>query len=335
MTQLYLHIGYPKTGTTAIQEFLFLNREALIKQQILYPQTGIERYAHHQYPWVFAKDYRANEDLSMQILEEGLSKELNSHSGMKTVVVSSEGFVFLLQPCDISNIFGAMFDDIRIIVYLRQPFRWIQSDYNQGVKGWRRLKCSFDEHVNSVFSSNINPMDFYNKLSVWAKEFGWNNIILRTFDMEKRNLIEGFSNIIGARYQDDFVVPDRVDSNPRLSNTQLELVRVVNTFDMDKVKRDILLNDLLSDTIDSKNDNMGEEYSQLYCRINKGKLKKVDNSNRRLLRHFDKAYFEEDFFRSASSVACNSTFKQIELITLSQIVSPLLNRYIECMRNAV
>ena len=32
----YLHIGGSKTGSTSIQEFLFLNRERLIREESLY-----------------------------------------------------------------------------------------------------------------------------------------------------------------------------------------------------------------------------------------------------------------------------------------------------------
>lgn len=34
---LYLHIGTMKTGTSTIQDFLFFNRELLIKNDFLYP----------------------------------------------------------------------------------------------------------------------------------------------------------------------------------------------------------------------------------------------------------------------------------------------------------
>jgi hypothetical protein len=40
MTTLYLHIGMPKTGTTAIQNFLTDNAEALKKYGICYPDLG-------------------------------------------------------------------------------------------------------------------------------------------------------------------------------------------------------------------------------------------------------------------------------------------------------
>ncbi len=40
MTKLFLHIGLPKTGSTAIQRFFYLNQEKLQENGILYPRTG-------------------------------------------------------------------------------------------------------------------------------------------------------------------------------------------------------------------------------------------------------------------------------------------------------
>jgi hypothetical protein len=46
---IYLHIGIPKTGTTAIQNFFFQKREDLKNYGLLYPNTaasgkGAEHY---------------------------------------------------------------------------------------------------------------------------------------------------------------------------------------------------------------------------------------------------------------------------------------------------
>ena len=43
---IYLHMGFYKTGTTAIQKFLSLNRDQLVKQGFLYPAIGAYGDAH-------------------------------------------------------------------------------------------------------------------------------------------------------------------------------------------------------------------------------------------------------------------------------------------------
>ena len=44
---MFLHIGYPKTGTTGLQQFFVDNAERLRAHGILYPQTGRIGLAHY------------------------------------------------------------------------------------------------------------------------------------------------------------------------------------------------------------------------------------------------------------------------------------------------
>ena len=40
MRRLVIHIGYPKTGTTMLQQFFAANPAGLAARGVLYPQTG-------------------------------------------------------------------------------------------------------------------------------------------------------------------------------------------------------------------------------------------------------------------------------------------------------
>ena len=48
--RIWIHVGWPKTGTTAIQRYLAANSESLKRMGVLYPESG--RYgitdAHHE-----------------------------------------------------------------------------------------------------------------------------------------------------------------------------------------------------------------------------------------------------------------------------------------------
>ena len=43
-TTLYLHIGTPKTGSSAIQDFLAENTRQLEKEQYVFPDFGVRYY---------------------------------------------------------------------------------------------------------------------------------------------------------------------------------------------------------------------------------------------------------------------------------------------------
>ncbi|EKO4740768.1 hypothetical protein P0K53_001681, partial [Campylobacter coli] len=55
----YVHIGTPKTGTTTIQKFLYLNREKLEIQNIIYANS-IESYTRHNILVNFCFEFRNN-----------------------------------------------------------------------------------------------------------------------------------------------------------------------------------------------------------------------------------------------------------------------------------
>ncbi len=38
--KVFLHIGFFKTGTSAVQEFLYINRGLLVKNNYFYPDLG-------------------------------------------------------------------------------------------------------------------------------------------------------------------------------------------------------------------------------------------------------------------------------------------------------
>lgn len=68
MISCYLHVGFPKTGTSAIQAFLYkYNKELLEKFKLLYPETGLlflgldkNIPAHYNFAFSIFKPQEAN-----------------------------------------------------------------------------------------------------------------------------------------------------------------------------------------------------------------------------------------------------------------------------------
>lgn len=288
--KLYLHIGYPKTGTTAIQEFLSLNRGSLRQDGILYPLTGIVKFAHHDLPWVFRQDKRATPGLNLDGISQHLAAEVVDAEDAEFAIISSEGFVFMLQPEEVRNWLGVMFDEIIIMVWLRQPLRWIQSDYNQGVKGWRQLSCTYDEHICRVLKQRNSPMNYYYMLSRWADVFGWENLQVRSFDMEKYDLARGFMNAVGITDLSRYVEVKSKDSNPRLGLDEVEIMRVVNLKGFDHMRRNLIIKKLQAQSDNNKVRGFG-------CSASQKVVEKMNCENRKLLQYFDESLFEEDFFK--------------------------------------
>ena len=135
----FVHIGAPKTGSTAIQRFLFENREALRERAMLYPDANLRGYGHHDLAFLLSGGYPAWAIPQPKPLAE-IAAELRAagadHGG--SIVLSSENFYLFPAPTALRallNSTGASIGrQIGIIVYVRRQDDAHESWYNQTVK---------------------------------------------------------------------------------------------------------------------------------------------------------------------------------------------------------
>ena len=139
--ELFLHIGPPKTGTSAVQYLM----EKQNDEQILYPRVGLWRDgSHHNMVFNFFKDFRRPESTVID-LERELAPfaELARHS-KKNILISSEAligrdislFVNFLMQC-----FSMKRDQVNILFTCREHLSRAASLYNQAVKDVVDLEC--------------------------------------------------------------------------------------------------------------------------------------------------------------------------------------------------
>lgn len=141
MTRIFLHVGQPKTGTTAIQFFLGDNREALLKLGYLFPGEGLSQIHNHG-PLIadilgeptsphhrgsarrLGQLIDARQAPNVVISAERLFSDLRSGSarGRRRPIID-----FLIGT-------GAKID---IIAYIRADLELLNSGYAQGVKSFR------------------------------------------------------------------------------------------------------------------------------------------------------------------------------------------------------
>ena len=68
---MYVHAGYPKTGTTTIQQFLKRNRGVLKDIGVLYPKTGIHGTGHVEFAMPFLSKQYLNRMQKSNLLGDG------------------------------------------------------------------------------------------------------------------------------------------------------------------------------------------------------------------------------------------------------------------------
>lgn len=124
---IFIHIGPPKTGTSAIQKWLKDNNALLLRNGIYYPQHNEDSngISSGNFLAVFESvkdDYRFCPSRLASVMAEAVA------AGSHTLLLSSE-FFFSRLPAVLDAI-----DDVKCIAYVRNPAELHESHYNQSVK---------------------------------------------------------------------------------------------------------------------------------------------------------------------------------------------------------
>ena len=246
MSTLYLHIGTPKTGTSAIQKFLPLNKELLEEQGYCYPDfgyrfpgIGVNRNAHFM---VYHKMCGPEEEAEIRKSEderfyEGLDKIKELANTYPNIILSDENIWngYWKRKNFWSVLKDALTErgiDLKVIVYLRRQDQLIESYWSQQVR--ETMQKSFQDYVNSD-SYNYFKLDYYNQLEKIAAVVGKENIIVRVYEKQQyegngNTLISDFLKVLGLELDDRYESADIV-ANTSLHGSYLEVKRILNKMD--------------------------------------------------------------------------------------------------------
>jgi hypothetical protein len=201
--KLILHIGTQKTGTTALQQFLYANREPLAACGFHYatPPHGLREANFVGNALNVGKCRVVNTFLTKHM-------ELAHRRGADTILVSAENF-YAMSVLDamqrrevcanaverdralIETLQSLMPEGIastQIVCYFRRPDRYAESLYSQHVKRGIIFAGTFDE-----FLPIIKPALFYNKyMRAWSDVFGRKNCIVRLYEPARADIVSDF-----------------------------------------------------------------------------------------------------------------------------------------------
>lgn len=239
---LYLHIGTPKTGTTAIQEFCLANAAALARRDICFPvnsynpgepsrngyflvqlrqaEDGTFESARAAAGWRQRMDYLAN--LLRKHERVLLSDEViwtNAGRGCRGLWVNlrkeAERYGF----------------DVKFIVYFRSQEQCVVSHWAQRVKGAYSAPSRWSLEEAIARADEWTVLDYSRQLDKIASLFGRESITARIYDRERfpqGSILADFLDALGlAMDGEDFIVPDG-DANPSLGGNDLQIKRILN-----------------------------------------------------------------------------------------------------------
>ncbi|GJL56738.1 MAG: hypothetical protein NPIRA02_38700 [Nitrospirales bacterium] len=244
MRQLILHIGPPKTGTTSLQRFLNSASKELLSRGVLYPQEGRLKagsvYRVHRPEGRVTTTGPAD---SHQLLAWTLKNEVEGVDAEgcwldvlneihrvdpQTVIISGEAFFSLLEE-QVIQVRKYLADfNVRVIIYLRDPFNLCLSAYTQHVKMGRY------HHSFLTFMNEKGPHIFEGyetRTQRWKMIFGSEQIVYKSYDKLAKSpgLAQDFIRMLGFHSEDFekcFSQNKRLNISP--SNTGIQVIRSLN-----------------------------------------------------------------------------------------------------------
>lgn len=240
-----VHIGTPKTGTTAIQEFLFRNAAGLEDQGVHYHRDGQRRKPHFEFALAalsqvdellhdtpgFRERYHAR-NLTEQSKTaapafEALRQYRNDPTD-RTVVFSAEQiWAFLRSERAIramNDLFSGSFDDVRYIVYVRHPAILLMSTYST------RLRHEYDGTLDDflMWAMERGLLHYHDRLKMWQDIVGDDRFRVQLYDagvFAKVGLLPGFCEACGID-PTNFRLPER--QNEAMSLVATEALSATN-----------------------------------------------------------------------------------------------------------
>jgi hypothetical protein len=245
---LYLHVGLPKTGTSAIQTFCSLNREALKKYNLYYPVSGILEYGQYELftPW-------HNPNALNKKKWQDLLAELEQYR-TDNLLISSEalGAVVRLTLHERNLFFDGIARQlpaykIKIIIYLRKSDDFLKSLYKQQLKE-KSLDIPFDsieknfnysEYVSQDRNFGMTQSLFIDLPQCLIEKLGRENVICRIYDrslLKNGNIIDDFFSIFNIELEG--LNRDLGDVNPPLPTGALPVLATLFSLpnDLKKIK---------------------------------------------------------------------------------------------------
>ncbi len=236
-----MHIGFMKTGTTALQYFLANNSNFLKEQGYYYPKKNREfmnilgfSLLDEMPPYIQHKSKKSRD----QIYEELLFEIKNATEN--NIILSAESFslvgtkLFLGEeaPRILKNLLVKENLNIKIIACIRRQDLYIESQYNQHVKNHNFFNL-YTKSIQEFVIEKEDLFDFGINLSRWASYFGKENIKVFTYN-KGQDIITDFLEVLGIEFSNvkQLNLPPQINSS--LSSKVFEFVLRANNYKINK-----------------------------------------------------------------------------------------------------
>ena len=225
--KLIFHIGTTKTGSTALQNFLFTNRNKLLEHGILFPKCGFRILESSKIP----TSGHSNLFYTDGILHD-LAKELQEYYG-NTVLISTEITSLIISGHGSKYLPSleallSLFSKIEVIVYLRRQDLWVESQYRDAITNvWQPMTLDIVEYIKQQKTLDLNYRSFLEKTK---NIINYDKIYVRPYEQSQlpKGIIHDFMNILSINNYSHWDQPLPTQSNFSYSDNIVQLARLFN-----------------------------------------------------------------------------------------------------------
>jgi hypothetical protein len=187
--KLILHIGYPKTATTTLQNVLFYNLDKKVSKINFLGTTKPDISEYHNKlrqtmkPWLISEG-KNNENELFLFLKKRLKNGLNLCSE-ESLLNSYQNPPYLFNPRLLKKLLSKITNNIQIIIVLRNQQEMIYSLFaHAGGKYSRSKYKSSDEWINYCLSEELNNkfFNYYDVIKNYQNIFNEENVNVLFFE---------------------------------------------------------------------------------------------------------------------------------------------------------
>jgi hypothetical protein len=226
MKKIYLHIGAGKTGTSALQSLLSLNREKLYESGYYYPESSNDNAAKKfkitsgnaiQLGKILRKEKCPKEDIA-----KTLTTYIEKAKG-KDIIFSSEVLEMYNPECAqiLKDLAKSLGYKIFIIYYVRAICDHLVSSYHQLLK-----RHDYTHDFSYFIKKNTNRFLSVIEKSIYI--FGKEHVIVKNYDLVKKYIFADFlQSILKIESINNFTMSQQI-VNRSLTQYEVVLLRYIN-----------------------------------------------------------------------------------------------------------
>lgn len=210
---LYLHVGWSKTGSSAVQLALHTNRAKYKAHGLLYPESiQWGDHSHHHFSLAFqaikGHTTRYSQSQAIELLESEYKE-----SGCHSVIVSSELSPFYFSHPAFCQFADRNFDRVVVIFTIRRQSEFIMSLYNQLTKDSR---VRYSGSLFTLTIANLSRLNYDLQIKQWSDKVGTANVEVIKYNQHIVKTVHDYFKIecgddpTGLEYQTNLSVPNEV-----------------------------------------------------------------------------------------------------------------------------